>query len=574
MRYFFIFLLSVTCAFGAEESERYVRRVQAHLLIQDSSGACKEAAEGLKQHPRDTILWEAYIRSLAKAGNEKEMMSAWEHYVAIYPKAYENRKLLEDMSWGVIEKGASSTLPIVRLMALLGAFFSQDAKGVDILYTHLSDPNASVRAISVELSGHLRDAKLGEAIMRLLREERIWKVRLEAIMAAGSMKLYQMKPDLTAIIANDKSAAEEKAAAIQSLVNLLDTADRAEVEKLSKSDRAGLRILSCQVVAHFGLTRDLDCMIGLLKDHCSEVRGSALEAIGKLDIRELSGKPVAAIVEQYLNDPDEKVAITAAWVLTKHDPEKGQKAFQQLLRKESRDTRLMAAAALAACGKYSLPLSLKAFQEHPDSFVRMNLAFALIGQRIETDAACEALYEGLTSSQERWMWKEEGFCRVLAPSDLKFADAADNHPEEVNQLVHLEVLNIIAMMKYPKAQEAIVKFLQEKTWGVSAMASSLLLTEGDDASIELVSQLLNHPSPKVRVQAALILSLWSHDEKAIGVLQEAYATADRDMKGRILEGLGRIGAQSSIPFLVDKLQDPQQSLRIIAACVLLQCLYH
>jgi HEAT repeat protein len=203
----------------------------------------------------------------------------------------------------------------------------------------------------------------------------------------------------------------------------------------------------------------------------------------------------------------------------------------------------------------------------------MNLAFGLLGQRIETEAACSALFEGLTEEKKRWMWIEDEF-HTLAPSKLKYDETIPNYPEEVNQLVRLEVLSVLAIFKYPKAQEAIKRFLQERTWGVSGLASALLLTEGDESSIELVQELLKDPQPKVRIQAALILALWGEGENALSVLQEAYATADRDLKERILEGVGRIGSLNSIAFLVEKLGEPYQNLRVIAASALLQCLYH
>jgi HEAT repeat protein len=172
------------------------------------------------------------------------------------------------------------------------------------------------------------------------------------------------------------------------------------------------------------------------------------------------------------------------------------------------------------------------------------------------------------------MWDEEGLFKVLAPSTVKHDEIIPNYPESVNQLARLEILNVLAVMKYPHAQSAIRTFLKEKAWGITGMASVVLLTEGDEAAIELVRELLNDPDQKIRVQAALVLSLWGEGEEAISILKEAYPTADRDMKERILESFGRIGAKSSLPFLTEKLQEPYQSLRIIAAAALLQCLYH
>ena len=172
------------------------------------------------------------------------------------------------------------------------------------------------------------------------------------------------------------------------------------------------------------------------------------------------------------------------------------------------------------------------------------------------------------------MWDEDGIFRILAPSDIKHDEAIPNYPEAVNQIARLEILNHLAIMKYPYAQEAIKRFLKEKTWGISGMASAVLLTEGDENSVDIIQGLLTDPDPKVRLQAAQILALWGGTDATVSVLQQSYAGADREIKEKILEGIGHVGKQSSIPFLTDKLQEPYQTLRIIAACAILQCLYH
>jgi HEAT repeat protein len=141
-------------------------------------------------------------------------------------------------------------------------------------------------------------------------------------------------------------------------------------------------------------------------------------------------------------------------------------------------------------------------------------------------------------------------------------------------LTRLEILNVLAVMDDPRAQPAIKNFLQERTWGVSGLAAALLLTEGDELALQYVQELLGDSSDKVKVQAALILALWGRGEGSINVLQEAYEDADREMKERLLEGIGHVGASSSIPFLTKRLKESYQTLRIVAAASLLKCLYH
>ena len=78
---------------------------------------------------------------------------------------------------------------MTRLLAVLGAFYGQDAEGVDILAKSMHDPNSIVRLTAIELASQMRDSKLGMEILHLLKEEKNWKVKLEAINAAGEMKL-------------------------------------------------------------------------------------------------------------------------------------------------------------------------------------------------------------------------------------------------------------------------------------------------------------------------------------------------------------------------------------------------
>ena len=99
-------------------------------------------------------------------------------------------------------------------------------------------------------------------------------------------------------------------------------------------------------------------------------------------------------------------------------------------------------------------------------------------------------------------------CMHLFSSKLRYFDDLNNSPETVDQMTRLDILNILAVMKFARAQQAIKSFLQQKNWGITAMASATLLTEGDEAALELVQKLMTDPEMHVRIQSALILSLW------------------------------------------------------------------
>lgn len=571
---FFALFLFPSIASSAISDENISKRVHAHMTIGDFQSASEEARNGVQQYPHSKLLWQAYIKALAKSGDEKMMMAQWHQFIEKFPEERNNHEILECLAWSVIEKGASSSSPIIRVTSMLGAFFSQDAKGVAILQRGLRDDNSFLRAAAIKLSSHLHDVSLQDELLRLFKEEPVWSVRLEAIEAVGKLNLMESREALTNIIAQDNAHIEEKAAAIQSLIMLSDTIDKEQLKRLVQSDRVGMRLLACELISYFDQKQDVDMLFPFVQDYHAAVRAKVFHTLGCLRTERIAGRSVSDLAARSVSDPDPNVATTAAWVLTLNDPTKGCRVFEGLLKHKTREMRHLAAAALAATGKYGLPLVKKVFRQNDDPYVRMNLALGLIGQRTDVQAACDCLYEGLAQQKERWAWEEEGNFRILAPSKVKHDDAIPNKPEAVNQLTRLEVLEVLSIVQYPQAQQAIKIFLQESNWGISGLASVLLLTEGDENAVDLVQALLKDSDPKVSVQAALILALWGKGEDSVQLLQEAYATADRELKGQILEGVGRVGSAASLQFLVERLQEPYQTLRIIAAAALLECLYH
>lgn len=572
-KYFLLVLFLFPIQAMSFPDEPIVKRIHAHMTIGDFQSACTEARGAIQEFPHSKPLWQAYIRALSKGSDEKTMMAQWRQFVAQFPEEIDNREILEYLAWSVIEKGASSSSPIIRVSSLLGAFFSQDAKGIAILQHGLRDENSFLRAAAIKLSSHLHDVSLQEELLRLFKEEPVWSVRLEAIEAVGKLNLVESRQALTEIIAQDNAHIEEKAAAIQSLILLSNNLDKEQLKKLVQSNKVGMRLLACELINYFDQKEDVDMLFPFFQDYHADVRAKLFYTLGCLRVDRIGGHSIVDLAAISISDPDPVVATTAAWVLMLNDQRKGANIFERLLKHKTRDIRYLAAAALAATGKYGLPLMKKVFKENDDPFIRMNLAIGLIGQRTDVDLACECLYDGLTQQKERWDWEHEGNFRILGPSKVKHDDALPNKPEAVNQLTRLEILEVLSIVQYPKAQQAIKLFLQESNWGISGLAAALLLTEGDDNAVDLVKALLQDSDSKVRTQAALILALWGKGEESVQVLQDAYFSADRELKGQILEGVGRVGSSTSLQFLAERLQEPYQTLRIIAAAALLECLY-
>lgn len=564
----FLLLLPLFChCYAAEGEQAVISRIYAHTLVGDHVGAIEEAKGAIATVGYSSSLWEAYIGALARGEERVAMLQAWKHYSEVESAPYKNRQLLEKMAWSEIAAAYRSSSPAIRMTALIAASFGDDVRGVELLCQGLSDNNTFIRAATLQLSSKLRDPKLCSAVVNLFRRERIAHVRFEAVKALGKMKVHGMKREILALLMDEKTEAVGKAAAIEAMVALEENVSHSGLTALANSPRSGLRQLACEVISCFDLVDDLELIVPLLRDPQPCVRIAALRAIGIL-----RPKTTATLIAPLIHDRDREVAITAAWVATIDNPKKGQQLLQPWLSHERGEVRLMAAGALVATGKHGYPLTLEAFDKSSDPYVQLTLAWGMISQRKNVDAACYVIRKWLLSNHERWMWDEKLGFRTLAPSKVKHNAAIAHFPEAVSQMVRLELLNALAIVGDDFAEQAIKAFLSERGWGISSAASALLLTEGDETAITLVEELLDAENRTISTQAALILALWGRGEASIQKLEAAYEGASRELKERILEGVGRVGLANSLPFLVDKLSEPYPTLRIIAAAALLQCL--
>lgn len=553
----------------------YAKRIQAHLLVGDCSGAVAEARQALRECPQSSLVRKAYIQALSIKGEELDALSEWTKLCSANDAFASDRKLLELLAWGALAKGHISSQLSIRVSALVGSSFTRDVLALPLLLNELRSSNALVRSVAIQLAISYGDAPLKEEIVRLLKEERVWYVRLAAIKAAGEMRLHETKSLLKEIVASPRTLAEEKIAAIIALVTMYDAIARNELLALVRSDRAGLRQLGSEVIARLHLKSEMDLLLPLIEDSSPDVRISALNTLALLQIRDVQGTLTAELIESHLEDPSAEVAMTTAYLLMIQGDKRGEKALLQWISHATPKWRRLASAALAAGGRHGLAAVRQGFKETSDVYVRVNLAYGLIGQRVEIPLACKAIRDAL-HEQALWMWQESGtlLFRSLSPSHLRPIDAIANYPAVIDQMVRLELLALLSVLGDAGAPQAVREFLQTKSWGVTGTAAAILLQEGTEEDLAAVRTLLADPDEKIRLQAALILATMGKDPSVVHVLQEVYNQVDREMKIHILEALGHVGDPASIPFLVDVLKQPFQTLRVIAASALIQCLYH
>lgn len=556
------------------EDEETIKLLRSHLLIKDYDTICHECERKSFSEIENEDLFMIHIEALAKSKKEKELIKKVQEYSIKCGEGKIPRDVYEILSWGIIENGVTSPSPIIRLYALLAAFFSNDARGIEMIKCSMRDSNFLIRSLAIQLSRELPDLKIQNELLCLIKREPLYKVRLLAIKAFGALKSDEIKNLLENIISDDEREHEEKIHAIKSLVEMMELAKREDIQILAQSKRMGCRLLAIELVLNQNLVNDLDLIYPLLKDPHFEVRKKTLELVATFRINLLENQELFNEVERLIKDKNSIVGVTGAYLLMLNDPEKGQEALKKFLIDQSNEVRLIAASALAKAGKYGFPLIEETFKESKDSMIKANLSFGLLGQRKLIHEACSFFYDFVTKEKEPIQWNEEGFFRYLSKSIKQTTELGFNETESKDLFTRLEILNILCVMQDSRAESAIRKFLQDRNFGVSLMASLLLLTEADDSAAIYVQNLLKDPNEKIRMQAALILSLWNAEGDAVKILEDAYENADRELKERILESIGRIGSESSIPFLLKAMQEPFQLLRLIAASSLLQILDH
>lgn len=546
--------------------EWWKRRIDNHLLLKDYQEAKLESLQALKLYPDSEEVQNGFIRAFCDDPKIIKKLKS------LSPKLEEDLSLLEDICWSVLEKGTQDDQYLIKLIASIGSFLTNDAKGVLLICDLLKDKNAILRSAAINLASNCRDQILKDEILRLLREERVWQVRVQAIEASGKMKIKESCPLLKEILKKE-SCFEEKVAAIASLVAIYDKVDPAELKELFKSQYFAMRVLGLELSHHFKVSSVLNEILLSLKDPISDVRRAALKSLYFYFRNEVNDKVLFSNLEPILKDPNAQVAIMAAYLILFVDKERGVNELVRFIFSDNKETSLLASAAIATCegGRKSCSQILKVAT---DPYVKVNIALGLLGARVDVKKCSDILFQFLKSKKEKVSFeKVSGFpFRVLKPTTFKHIDQIPHYPESVDASVQLELFSILAVLKDPRAEEALIGFLQQKGWGISGMASIALLKEGDEEALKILRHLLDDNNMEVRLQAAIVLALLGKDESVISILERNYFETDNDYKLRILEALGDVGGRDSIPFFFKALQEEFSTLRIAAASALIRAI--
>lgn len=546
--------------------EEYLRRIHAHLMIEDPKSALVEAKEAFHLFPESPSLHRAYILALARAEHFTDAMAMYDTLDE------ESLPLLEEISWSILEKGQKSPQYSIRLHALIGAYFAQDRKSVKMISGTLQDTNAILRSIAIQLASQCRDSVLQKQLEQLLYTEKNWLVRSQLIAAVGEMRIKSALPYLEELLDSRTSTFEEKELAMKSLAQIHENIDEKKLQSLASSRKALIRQLACVFAEKSKDAEVASVVFPLLQDANAAVRIAAIRALLALQEVSCSVAEAKNRLEPLLNDVDPAVAITGAWAVTLLDKKRGLPYLEEALLSSSKIKRHLASAAIAALGDRGLGLAKRYLSGSFDPYVRLHLALCLIGQRQSLPAATEALYTFFMNKTDLLQYGQYGNTPffLFQTSDVPFLPQIPNYPVVIDEVAQLKLLSYLAILQESRAHQAVEKFLKKTTWGISGLASRLLIQEGGEDSSELIAELLSSKDSSIQLQAALILAYLSKDPRAESVLKELYFTESHQHKKQILEALGQIAKPSSASFFLQALHEPFEILRILAASGLIR----
>lgn len=562
--------------FGDGGQEIFCKKIKDHLLIKDYPLAKQELKIALAQFPQAAVFHRLYIQALSSSGDGIE---AYHHYLKsskIFPEIASDYALIEGFCWAFLEQGEISSQYIVNVSSMVGASLTQDAKAVKILKKYLGSSNAFLRAISSQLISQYGDKILINELTKAFKKETLSYVRCEMMRSLGRLRVKEVEPFLKEILFDKRATFEEKAIAAESLIGMNQGILEKEIDQLISSPCSGLRFFSCQIVSYLNSKEYIKKLAPLLEDTSAEVRVAAMNAMTVVGFCPDDKDLVLPLLYKAIDHADPIVALSAARLLSFHEEEKSFEIFEKYFFSEKPLLRKLAASAMSLSSLKTREKALKWMKVSNDPFVRVNVAYSLLGHHENTALLCDEIAQFLATYSEKIAIESDinPFFKIITASEVGHHPHIPQYPETIDQQTRFHLINALAIMNYPKIEESIKTYLKASPRGLSFAASRALVEEAAEDSIDIVKLLLEDEDESIKVQAALVIGMLGESDKACEVLKKAYPKVDRELKIAILEALGHMGHKDSIPFLMNLLDDPFNMLKIVAASSIIQCIYH
>lgn len=550
------------------------QRIRLFFLLKNPQGALETCISATEQFPQSLEIKKLYLQALSQSGQSLYALQLWEEIQSELPDAKERFKIQEDIAWGILSAGESSSQIAIKNFSLFNSFQTQDARVSEMILHALNSSNALERALAVKLAAKYGDTLLHQFIIKLLTTEKISFVRKELIEAIGIGKISEGREILKNILSMDRDPAE-KYLAIHSLSLLSENLGSEEITALLKHPCASFRLLAIKIIDKLNLVELYPLLFTTLQDPSLEVKIAGLKTIG-LHVSSKWSVHQKNAISACCFDPNPFISLLAAWNCLLQEEDIGNNIFTQKMQSSNPSIRIFASALLSFTGFKGLPLIISTFESNKDPYIRANLARGLVNLRVRVEEASLVLLRFIRDTQTPIMWDKGQyvFFPMISPSNIAPSPLCYNLRSVVDGITRLSLLNNLLIIDPTSAIEIARNYLHNHFWGLSGNASILLMETGNNYCIDLVKNLLNDPDEKIRLQAALVLAFMHQDEESLKVLEELYYIVKQNEKFYILEAVGQLSTKESIPFLMRILSEPFMGIRVTAASMLIQTLYH
>jgi HEAT repeat protein len=345
------------------------------------------------------------------------------------------------------------------------------------------------------------------------------------------------------------------------------------VQRCAQHKRAGMRALGAHLALHLPTSAALSTLIGLLQDPQAMVRGSAWQALSQFNLSRADWRKLQPRWQSIGQETDRGIRALASSLALRHAPDEALPVLRLALNAMGQADRLKTIGAVLRSGPAGLPLLEEIAEHHGDRYMRINARIGCLMHRQQPALHLERLQEELAELNERIMpLQQSSGLLAIGPSEVGHFPGIPNLPEAMDLMARLRLAHLIRACGGRLPVEQITSWLEERRWGLSAAAAQLLVSEGDAAAAQVVRDMLQHSSPRVRFQAAMVLAVVARDEAALDDLVEAAHSQDPEIELQVVGAAGSLASRKLLPFLVRKLADPSPQMRLQAASSILQIL--
>lgn len=524
------------------------------------------------------LRWELQLRLLALAGREQQAVSLWRQQAN--PEDERQLRLLEEVAWIALQRAQQSSNLLLKAHSLIAAATTGDSRSLPLVGEVLEqETHPLLLAVAIQAAGELRDCHLLGLVAKLLsrpesssllRSASLRALACQALAASGDRRWL---PLLLSLQRPFYSSAEDERQRARAIASLLGEEATPWIEKMSGSPDMGMKLLACEIAAEGAIFSSAPFLWPLIEEPIASLRMAALQALGLLLQAEQITSAQRERVRCRMEDDDLFVALSAAWLYSIIDREEAVASCHSRLETASRSNQPFVIAALDQMGSAATARlqQLWSRREQLSPGCQITLALAMLKRDVDTHQATELIAGHLLDQSQRFCCLRKGLFRTFLP---QIGLSSKRQADEEDARARLDLIQRLAVAKSCRAVELLQQMMRRQLWGVSGSAALLLLEEGWHEAASLIQEQLQKASTRsIQLQAVLALALSEGSRSTTLPLLQLYGGAQRQEREAILAAIGKVADLRALPLLLEVMETEAPSMRLSAACALLQLLY-